>query len=350
MIIVIIAGGSGTRLWPLSQGDHPKHLLSLTNEHSMLQNTYNRAKQMTDELYVLSEISQIQAVRMQLPDLDDQHLIVEPARRGTASCFVLALARLSRRHSADEAVVFLWADHHITDEVGFAVSVQAAAAASIENQSLAVVGIVPSHPSTGFGYIEYGKELKSHEGLPVYRAISFHEKPAFKTANQYLEAGNYLWNQGLFAAPINVWIGELKLHSAEYYEAYNELVTARNDLAKFDKVYLSLRNEAIDYALTEKTTNMVVVPGRYEWADIGSFFDLHKILKGKDGNTRRGDVELLDCTDSMVHGYDKPIIAIGLEGIVVVDTPDGLLVCAKEKSQLVKDALKRYEQHHAADK
>lgn len=351
MVIVIIAGGSGTRLWPLSQSNYPKHLLALTGEHSLLQNTYNRAHHLTNSIYVVTEASHSNEVARQLPELAAHQLIVEPARRGTASCFVLALSRIQQHHGADEPIAFLWADHHIVDETGFITAVQAAAQASVAHHALSMVGIVPSQPSTGFGYIEHGKEIGMESGLPVYQVASFHEKPPVETAKKYLKAGNYLWNQGLFAGPLSVWIDEFKQHDHEYYEGYVALCATADEPDKFKEIYLAFRSEAIDYAITEKSKNIVVVPGKYDWADIGSFFDLHRVLReingGEDTNVAQGDTHLIDCEDSMIHSTTgRPVAAIGLTGIIVVDTPDGLLVCAKEQAQLVK----KMSEHLAARK
>lgn len=341
MVIVIIAGGSGTRLWPLSQGDHPKHLLSLTGENSLLQNTYRRSRLITDDVYVVTEASHSKIVEQQVPELSSHQLIVEPGRRGTASCTVLALSRVAQNHDPDETVVFLHADHHIVDEDGFAATVRAAAQASKLKNSLALIGLEPTHPATGFGYIECGEEVALEEGLPVMLVKSFKEKPDAQTAKKYLKAGNYLWNLGLFAASLKLWRQEFEAYSPYYYEALVSLESL--DGEKLNKFYLELESAPIDTALIENTKQLVVIPGRFDWADIGSFFDLHKILQGNDGNVLKGDVHMIDCDDSMIHGTDKPIIAIGLSGLIVVDTPEGLLVCSKTQSQLVGELSKKLQ-------
>lgn len=341
MVIVIIAGGSGTRLWPLSQGNHPKHLLSLTGERSMLQNTYRRAKQVTGDIYVVPEISHAKQVREQLPDLAEDHVLAEPSRRGTASCFVLALARIKATHEETEPVVFMHADHHITDDESFATAVRAAADASSKDQAIALVGVKPSYPATGFGYIECADKVGEEHGLPVFKVKGFKEKPKIGMAKRYVAGGNYLWNQGLFAAPLAIWESQFKLYAPYFYATYEKLVEAQNDLPKLTSIYMSIESETIDYALVEKTPDLIVVPANYDWVDIGSFLDLHAVLKGADGNALQGNVSMINCEDSMIHATEKPVIAIGLSGIIVVDTPEGLLVCAKEQSQLVGDLSKK---------
>ncbi len=341
MIIVIIAGGSGTRLWPLSQGNHPKHLLKLTGQHSLMQNTFRRAALMTDEIYVITEASHADQVREQLPDLDSEHVIVEPGRRGTASCITLTLSHLQARHPTEETVVFLHADHHIVDTEGFALTVRAAANASLRHGAIALIGLEPTYPATGFGYIQMGKEHGVEEGLPVREVVSFLEKPDLETAEGYLKTGDYLWNLGLFAAPLGTWEKQLREYAPELFSAYEGLNALLGQDEKLAEYYMSLKSQPIDTALVEKSKRLVVVPGRFDWADIGSFFDLHKILQGDDGNSLAGDVSMIDCEDSMIHASDKPIIAIGLSGLIVVDTPEGLLVCTKEQSQLVGELSKR---------
>lgn len=350
MIIVIIAGGSGTRLWPLSQGNHPKHLLKLTGQYSLLQNTFRRAALMTDEIYIIPEASHIDEVREQLPELPADHILVEPGRRGTASCVTWALAHLSLRHEASQPVVFLHADHHIIDTENFCRTVRAAANASVQTGAVALIGLEPTYPATGFGYIQMGAEHGIEEGLPVREVKSFLEKPDLKTAEDYLASGEYLWNLGLFAAPLGVWERQLREYAPDLFTAYEGLRALDGQKTKLPEYYLSLKSQPIDTALIEKSERLVVLPGKFDWADIGSFFDLHKILKGDDGNSLAGDVSMIDCEDSMIHASSKPIIAIGLSGLIVVDTPDGLLVCTKEQSQLVGELSKRLAARKTEDK
>jgi len=196
MIIVIIAGGSGTRLWPLSQPDYPKHLLKLTGKNSLLQNTYNRAKAVASEIYIVTEISHSSEVQTQLPDLPPEHIIIEPARRGTASCIILALATIQAEHP-DEDVAFIHADHHIIDVDGFTKTVTAACQAAREHTKITLIGLKPTYPATGFGYIQIGNVVETINGLDVHEATNFKEKPDFATAQKYLKGGDYLWNLGL---------------------------------------------------------------------------------------------------------------------------------------------------------
>ncbi len=347
MIIAIIAGGSGTRLWPLSQPDYPKHLLKLTGKTSLLQNTYKRAKTSTDIIYVITEASHAHEVKAQLPDLAPDNVIIEPARRGTASCIILALATIQAKYP-DEEVVFIHADHHIVDVAGFAKTAAAASEASRKHGRITLIGLRPTYPATGFGYIRLGEVVEQIDGLDVHVAKSFKEKPDFETAQDYVATGQYLWNLGLFAAPINVFTKVIEAVDPALYQGYLSLCAATKE--EIADRYLQLESQPIEIAVIEKTDQILIIPGEFDWADIGSFLDLHKLLATKkDGNAVKGEVYQVDCTDSMVHGSTKPIIAVGLSGIVVIDTPEGLLVCAKEESQRVGDLVKEFQkQQHKA--
>jgi mannose-1-phosphate guanylyltransferase len=312
----------------------------------MLQNTVDRANRITSDVYVVTEASHADEVAKQLPQLSADRIIIEPARRGTAACFILGLARISEDHSDDESVVFIHADHHIPDLDKFSTAVRAASAASASRGSIALVGVAPTYPATGLGYIQCGSQIGEEEELPVYRVKAFKEKPTFDVAKRYLKAGKYLWNQGLFAAPLRTWVQEFKDFAPNYYKGYQDL---KSD-ADTNEIYLGLENIAIDYALIEKTPHLVVVPALYDWADIGSFRDLHKVLKGENGNSLKGNVHQINCEDCMIHATDKPVIAIGLSGIVVVDTPEGLLVCSKEQSHLVGELSKKLAAEQANNK
>lgn len=314
----------------------------------MLQNTVTRASKVTSDIYVVTEASHASEVAKQLPQLSSAQIIVEPARRGTAACFVLGLARVAATHDKDESVVFIHADHHIPDVDKFGNAVRAASQAAASTKSIALVGVTPSYPATGLGYIQTGNQIGQEEELPVYRVKAFKEKPSFDVAKRYLKAGTYLWNQGLFAAPIEVWTQEFKDFAPTYFDALNKLTDISE--AEEKDVYLALENNAIDYVLIEKTPHLVVVPALYDWADIGSFRDLHKVLAGEHGNFLKGNVHQIDCEDCMIHATDKPVIAIGLSGIVVVDTPEGLLVTTKEQSHLVGELSKQLAKEQAEKK
>lgn len=342
MIAIILAGGSGTRLWPMSTPHNPKHLLSLTGEKSLLQNAYERAKITADEIYILTDHSHDSLIREQLPELDEDHIIVEPGRRGTASCIVLALSRISKNHDPKTEVAFFHADHHIINKKGFADSVKKAAKAATKHQSIALIGIKPTYPATGFGYIQQGKLL----GGDIYQVDKFKEKPDHDLAKKYQESGEYLWNMGLFAAPINVFVAALAKYAPDRKEDFDDLCELETTESR-NKRYMTMNEDPIDIVLIEKAKNVVVLPGEFDWMDIGSYKDLHDILPDIDSfkNSILGDQDMVyleDSENATIVTHNKPVAVIGLKNIVVVDTDEGILVCDKDLAQKVKSAAKKF--------
>jgi mannose-1-phosphate guanylyltransferase len=342
MIVVIIAGGSDTRLWPLSTPGYPKHLLKVNGDKlSLLQHAYRRAKKLTNEIYIISEDSHVQFVKEQLPDVPDDHFISEPARRGTANCIVAALAHIQSRHDHDEPIVSIAADHYIRDINGFAHSFRTAERVSRVQGRLTLVGVEPDHPSTAFGYIEKGDVLNENEF--VFNVKSFKEKPDYATAKRYFESGNFLWNCSYFMATLNTFIRVMQQFAPDMYASYEKLVAATPET--YNDVYLGLQNIAVDYALIEKVNDLLVVPASFDWMDLGSFSDMAKAVdQNENGNHVKGNVELEEVENTFVENLeDKPVAIIGVDNVVVVNTPDGVLVVRKDLAQKVGDVSKRIQ-------
>lgn len=342
MVAIIIAGGSGTRLWPLSKPDYPKHLLKVDGDRlSLLQHTYERAKRVADTVYVVSEVSHIEHVKQQLPELGDKAFIVEPGRRGTANCIVAALAMIAGKHPVDEPVAFMHADHYIRDIAGFEYSFEVAAVAASANQQIVLVGVEPDYPATGFGYIKKGKLLQV-AGQLVFTVDAFQEKPSFTVAKKYWQSGEYLWNCGYFVATIEVFLKAMQKHAKELHDNFERLVKASDN--EYEKTYLSFDSEAIDYALIEKVDDLLVVPASFDWMDLGSFNDMHKAVGSDEvGNYTYGRVELEEVENSFIHNHeDKPLAVIGLDNVVVVNTPHGIAVVRKDLSQKIGEVSKRF--------
>lgn len=344
MIIVIIAGGSGTRLWPLSTNDYPKHLLNLTNDKSLLQNTYERIKNLSDDIFVITEKSHSRHVMQQLSDLPKKRILAEPARRGTASCFVLALSELKRKKFKNQAVFFLWADHLIKDNKSFMKAAVLAGRLAESEGKLVFTGVRPTYPSTGFGYIQKGKKIKVKLG-EVFELKQFVEKPDVITAKTYLKSGKYLWNTGYLTGTIETFERELKEHSPRLWNDYNDLCSTHLPTNR-KKHYLNFVSEPIDTALSEHVPDALVVPGDFDWADVGSFHDLHGVSKSDaGGNHISGEnVELENVLDSYVRNEsERPVAVIGVSNVAVIATENGVLVTNKAHAQKVGDISKKLQ-------
>lgn len=343
MIVVIIAGGSGSRMWPLSTPDYPKHLLKLTGEQSLLQTTYDRASRIGDKIYVVTDGSHSHHVKEQLPELTDDSFIVEPGRRGTASCIIAALSRIASHQHDEEPIIFMHADHHIRDIDGFVNTVKFAGKAAKDMQRLTLLGVEPDYPATGFGYIKKKNAVNNNGYSFVYEVDSFKEKPDLATAKEYLKSGRYLWNMGYFVAPLTVFVEAMQANAPGLYDNYQRLLTVEADRAEYEKTYLEFESDTIDYALLEKMSDLLVVPGSFDWMDVGSFKDLHAAVeKDEHENYILGDVETIDVENTFIRNdEEKPVAVIGLDNVVVVNTPQGILITRKDLSQKVGDIAKK---------
>ncbi len=341
MIGIIIAGGSGSRLWPLSTPDYPKHLLKLTNANSLIQNTVLRTEKLADKksIVIITEASHGQHVKEQI-DLPKENIIAEPARRGNANSVLLALRYLKKNnYDPDEPIAVLWADHLIRDTRGFVSSLKRAGELACKYQKVVYIGAEPLYASTGFGYMEHGPSF-DHEPQ-TYELISFHEKPDYKVAKKYFSSGHYFWNMGYMVATLNTIEREAKKYSPEYWKSFEKLLNAKDYEAEF----LKLENKALDYVFSERIKDALVIPGNFDWTDIGSFGDLHKISpQDESGNHVRGNnVELDKVTNSYVRNdSDKPIAVIGVDNIVIVNSPNGLLITNKNFAQNVGEISKKF--------
>ena len=346
MITVIIAGGSGTRLWPLSTPENPKQLLALTGVRTMVQTAYDRAVKLGETVYVVTEASHAEALRAQLPELPDESFLIEPGRRGTAHCIIFALDYIARHHDRNEPVAFIHSDHHVRDLSGFARSFTAAARVSTELNVITLIGIEPTFAATGFGYIERDGAIDESAG--VYNVESFKEKPDYDTATRYVESGNYLWNCGYFVGSVNTFLDEMQRNAPELQTNYDKLASV-NEFGgqEYNDSYLSLDNQVIDIALIEKADKLAVVSASFDWMDIGNFKDLHDVVpKDEANNYFNGDnIHTIEVENVYVRNEEpgKPIAVIGLDNVVVVNTPDGILVARKDLSMKCGDVAKKLQ-------
>lgn len=324
----------------MSTPDYPKHLLQVNgNNRTLVQSTYERISKISSRVLVVTDASHAHHVKDQLPELKKDAFIVEPARRGTASCILAGLAKVTAV-DPDEPIAFVAADHYVRDVKGFGHSFKTAQLVSKKEGRIVLVGIEPDHPATGFGYIEKGNLLD--ESSFVFTVKAFKEKPDHETAKKYMKSGNYLWNCGYFVGSVNTFLRSMDNFAPELKKAYDDLLAAKNDKA-FNEAYLDLENISIDYALIERVKDLLVVPASFDWMDLGSYTDLHKAAESDDeGNHTKGDVEIANVQNSFIQNHEnKPVAVIGLDNIVVINTKDGILITRKDLSQAVGDVAKK---------
>jgi len=337
----ILAGGSGTRLWPLSRQSWPKQLLALTGDNTLLQETCRRtlpviasARQVivTNQEYSHQVKAQLEAF---FPH-DCPAVLAEPMARNTAPAIFWAARMAVHLGGKDALLVVLPSDHLLTQEDRFqsqlAEAIDLAAAGR-----LVTFGIKPTHPETGYGYIEAGRKLTGHEAFEVKRFV---EKPDREKAESYVQAGTYTWNSGMFVFHAETLFEEGKTHCPKLYEAFKDLDPT--DAAAVKAAFLTAPSISIDYAVMEKTLTAVVMPATFGWSDVGSWQSLFSVSpKDNRGNVVVGDHLTVDVENSLIFGRERTIAAVGVKDLAVVDTPDALLVCPLSESQRVKEIVER---------
>ena len=348
---VIPAGGAGTRLWPLSRTSSPKFLHDLTGSgRSLLQGTVDRlAPLVGDRFLVVTGVEHREAVVAQLAGLDPAAVLAEPSPRDSMAAIGLGAAVLERRDPAGVMGSFA-ADHVIADRPAFADAVRLAAELAAEGW-LVTLGIEPTHPSTAFGYIEVGEQVPGHPG--AHLAAGFVEKPAVDVAERYLASGSYRWNAGMFVVSPTVLLDLLARWHPEFAERLRGLAA---DPSRIEEVWPTLPRIALDHAVAEPASDagrVAVVPASIGWEDVGDFDSLASLLEADLGHlTVLGDEEVVSGVDSsglVVAGSGRVISVVGLDDIVVVDTPDALLVTSRERAQDVKQVVSRLRQDGRAD-
>jgi mannose-1-phosphate guanylyltransferase len=344
--VVIMAGGRGERFWPQSRATRPKHLLSIVGEKTMLAQTVDRVVGVVpkENIFVLTTQAQLAGCQQACPDLPPANIVAEPMGRDTAAATGLAMLLVKRR-SPQATFAMLPADHVIHDQPEYRKLLTVAFDAAESADVLVTLGIKPTEPATGFGYIEAADAWKTFGGCAVFRAKRFVEKPDEKTAKEYLATNRYYWNAGMFVWRVPVVEAAFKAHAPELYAGLAQLEQASQ--AGWDaalvSLYPTLKKISVDYAVMEKSTNVVVVPATFDWDDVGAWPAIAKHFAPDDhGNVLRGVAMVEQGSNNIVVSADGHLTAVvGVSDLVVVHTPDATLVCSKEKAQEIKALLKR---------
>lgn len=342
---IIMAGGSGTRLWPLSRRLHPKQFLALTGKHSMLQQTLTRLEGLPCEapIIICNEEHRF-LVAEQLRDIGVQgaDILLEPEGRNTAPAIALGALQAEKRAPGQQSLLLILAADHVIENIDALHEAVKQAAMLASDGSLVTFGIVPTHPETGYGYIQQGAKLDNHG----YRVEQFVEKPDSKTAEQYIASGNYLWNSGMFLMRSDAYLEALKRQAPTIRTACEQAMAGAQedlDFVRIDKLaFLSSPSDSIDYAVMEKESQVAVVPLDAGWSDVGSWSALWDVSeKDSANNVRNGDVLLENTQNCLVHSSHRLVATVGIEDLIIVETKDAVLVASKQEDQRVKQIVEQ---------
>ena len=342
---MIMAGGGGTRLWPMSRQDMPKQLLPLVEETSMFKTSVDRLAPLftPNQIYVVTGRKYLKTLRAQAPEIPTENFIVEPYAQDNGPAAALGMTVIHQR-DPEATVAYLTADHHITKKDVFR-EVLASAYELAQKGYIATLGIAPSYPATGFGYIHQGEELFKINNSTCYVSKGFKEKPDIETATAFLLSGEYTWNSGMFIWKASQALAEFERQQPEMYKQFARLAP-KVDTHEFEntleEIWGQIKKISIDYAVMEHAKNMAVIPVEIGWNDVGSWASLYEVLKlDKFGNGFKGhhpDPVILDSKNTLVYS-DKLTVAIGIEDLIIVETPDALLICHKDRVQDVKKVV-----------
>ena len=355
---VILAGGRGTRFWPRSRTRTPKQLLNIVGKDTMLQQTVARLKPLipAEHIWTVTNAEQAAAVRKQVPEAARKRVLTEPMGRNTA--VAIGLAAIHVRHAArgDALMAVLPADHYISQPQKYRDIVNAALDVAREPGRMVVLGIAPTRPETGFGYIERTGEPIGSKGFPVFAVRRFTEKPELKVAQEYAASGNYHWNAGMFFWRVSTFLENLKTFQPKTHAALEELaefIGTRSYERKLRAIYPKLENISVDYAVLEPATRLdgpprvFVIPAEVGWSDIGSWAAVYQLLAKNSGeNVLASDGLTLDAEGNFLWSPSKFVAAIGVRDLIVVETPDALLICPRDRAQDVAKIVKRLEEQH----
>ncbi len=335
-----MAGGVGSRLWPRSRQQTPKQLLNLTSERTMFQEAVARLDPLFEpqRIFVVTSADYVPAMRQQVPELPAQNYIVEPSGRGTAPCIGLAALYLCRL-DPDAIMAVLTADHFIEQSDAFKEAL-AAAGRLAQQGHLVTLGIKPSAPSTGYGYILRDEKLADAGGLEAYRVKRFTEKPDLPTARKFVATGRYYWNSGMFIWRVADVMAEFRRQMPHLYQHLAEIdraIGSAQEKEVLEYVWRDVEHETIDYGIMEGAENVAVIPVDVGWSDVGSWATLLDLLPGdEDGNVVTGRHLGVDTKRTLVYSPHRLVTTVGLTDMIVVDTGDVLLVCPQDRAQDVK--------------
>jgi mannose-1-phosphate guanylyltransferase len=342
---LIMAGGGGTRLWPMSRQDMPKQLLPLVEENSMFKTSVERLSPLfsPEQIYVVTGRKYLESLRSHAPQIPFENFIIEPYGKESGPAAALGITVIQKR-DPQATIAILTADHHITKKDEFR-NALAAGCQVAQNGYIVTLGISPSYPATGFGYIHQGEVLEKAGTFTAYHSLGFTEKPNVVTATSFLASGDYTWNSGMFIWTAAQAMSEFQRQQPEMHAEFMELAKAvdtREFDARLEEIWEKITKISLDYAVMEGAEKIVVIPVDIGWNDVGSWSSMFEVLKlDKFGNAFKGrqpERVILDTKNTLVYS-DKLIVTIGVQDVILIETDDALLLCHKDRTQDVKEVV-----------
>src|SRR6056297_3458631 len=347
---VIMAGGVGSRFWPASRKERPKQFLDVFGDGTLIQNTVARLNGLIppERCLVVTHERYVEQTQKQLPAVPKENILAEPISRNTAPCITYAGVKLAER-DPDATMVVLPADHVISDVAAFHRVLSTALEKAQEPGSLVTIGVEPEYPATGYGYIQYdGPDIDDVEEPTAYPVKTFAEKPDEKTADRFIDSGDFLWNSGMFIWRADTILDQVERHLPDAHEAFGPVREAGGDV-DIDTLTEAFRESpriSIDYGVMEQADSVYVVPGAFEWNDVGDWRAVYDLSdKDEHGNVIQGNVIMQDSSRCYVQAGDRLVVLVGIHDAVVVDTDDAVLVCNRESAQQVKQVVEYLHAH-----
>lgn len=343
---LILAGGKGTRLYPLSRDENPKQFLKIINGKSFLQNTVDRISPIVEKnnIYVITSKDLENKMQEELPEIDRHNIIVEPCNKETATCISLAAVKLLKKDK-DALMVVLPSDHHIEGDKEFQDTIEQAMEIADRKRGIITIGVNPNRPETGYGYIEMGDRIFGE--IPTFKVERFLEKPNVEVAKDLLSKGTYLWNSGIFVFRADVYLRELEKYLPKMYKsiaAIYDCLGSNNEDKIIKEKYDDIDGISVDFGIMQKTRKAYVIKCEFQWDDIGTFAALSRFLKDFQGNNITGNTLLEDSENCSVFAGEKLIIGFGVKNLIVVDSDDVILIMDKNKDQEMKHLVNKLKE------
>ena len=351
--VIIMAGGIGSRFWPMSRTNYPKQFHDILGMgKSLIQMTYDRIKSFipTENIFIVTNERYRDLVHEQLPEIRPQEVLLEPVGRNTAPCIAYGMFKI-RKRNPEAGVLVVGSDYLIRDTEGFRKDAELALDACREDDRIMTLGIPPTHPNTGYGYIQL---IEEEEGIPqdYYRVKTFTEKPTLEVAMTYLEIGDFLWNSGMFIFQLPTMLAAYKRLLPDMYDIFKDISESYDtdqERNSIEDVYSLCQNISVDVGIIEGVDNRYVIKASFDWSDLGTWGSVYDQLdKDYLKNGIQGQAMIFEASDNMVRISDpkKLVVLNGLEGFVVVDTGDVLMICKKEKEQEIKEIVREVRKQH----